>query len=64
MFIGTKWVDTQKGEDVRCRFVGQEFAAGDPRTYFFASRPPLFLARIIVSLAGVAASEAVVFDGA
>ena len=26
-FIRTKWVDTQKGEDVRCRFVGQEFAS-------------------------------------
>ena len=50
-FIRTKWVDTQKGEDVRCRFVGQEFAAGDPRTDLFASTPPLFLARIIVSMA-------------
>ena len=28
---------TQKGEDVRCRFVGQEFAAGDSRTDLFAS---------------------------
>ena len=50
-FIRTKWVDTQKGEDVRCRFVGQEFAAGDPRTDLFASTPPLFLARIIVTMA-------------
>ena len=50
-FIRTKWVDTQKGEDVRCRFVGQEFAAGDPRTDLFASTPPLFLARTVVSMA-------------
>ena len=50
-FVRTKWVDTQKGEDGRCRFVGQEFAAGDPRTDLFASTPPLFLARIIVSMA-------------
>ena len=47
----TKWVDTQKGDDVRCRFVGQEIAAGDPRTDLFASTPPLFLARAVVSMA-------------
>ena len=41
-FIRTKWVDTQKGDDVRCRFVGQEIAAGDPRTDLFASTPPWF----------------------
>ena len=46
-----KWVDTQKGEDVRCRIVGQEFAAGDPRTDLFASTPLLFLARSVVSMA-------------
>ena len=50
-FIRTKWVDTQKGDDVRCRFVGQEIAAGDPRTDLFASTPPLFLARTVVSIA-------------
>ena len=50
-FIRTQWVDTQKGEEVRCRFVGQEFAAGDPRTDLFASTPPLFLARTVVSMA-------------
>ena len=46
-------MDTQKGEDVRCRFVGQEFAAGDPRSDLFASTPPLFLERIIVSTAAL-----------
>ena len=50
-FVRTKWVETQKGEDVRCRFVGQEVAAGDPTTDLFASTTPLFLARIIVSMA-------------
>ena len=49
-FIRTKRVDTQKGDDVRCRFVGQEIAAGDPRTDLFASTPPLFLARTVVSM--------------
>ena len=44
-------MDTKKGEDVRCRFVGQEFAVGDPRTDLFASTPPLVLARIIVNAA-------------
>ena len=41
-FIRTKWVDTQKGDDVRCGFVGWEIAARDPRTDLFASAPPLF----------------------
>ena len=50
-FIRTKWVNTQKGEDVRCRLVDQEFAARDPRTDLFASTPPLFLARTVVSMA-------------
>ena len=50
-FILTKCVDNQKGEDGRCRFVGQEFAAGDSRTDLFASTPTLFLARTVVSMA-------------
>ena len=35
-FIRTKWVENQKGEDVRCRFVGEEVAAGAPSTDLFA----------------------------
>ena len=50
-FFRTKWVETQKGEDVRCRFVAQEVAAGDPGSGLFASTPPLFLAKIVVSMA-------------
>ena len=50
-FIRTKWVDTQKGEGVRCCFVGQGLAVGDPRTDLFASAPPLFLAWTVVSMA-------------
>ena len=42
-FMRTWWVHTMKDEDVRCRFVGQKFAAGGPRTDIFASTPPLFL---------------------
>ena len=63
-FIRTKWVDTQKGDDVRCRFVGQEIAAGDPRTDLFASTPPLFLARTVVSMAAWGADKTLVVDGA
>ena len=51
--IKTRWVRTEKGQDVRSRFVAQEFAAGDPRDDLFASTPPLFAARQVVSLAAV-----------
>ena len=63
-FMHTKWVDTQKGDDVRCRFVGQEFAAGDSRRDLFASTPPLFLARTVVSMAAWGAGKTLVVDGA
>ena len=49
--IGTRWVDRQKGLEVRSRFVGQEFADGDPRDDLFAGTPPLWLARLLVSMA-------------
>ena len=49
--VKTRWVRTRKGAEVRSRFVAQEFAAGDPRDDLFASTPPLFAARLIVSLA-------------
>ena len=49
--VKTRWVRTKKGAEVRSRFVAQEFAAGDPRDDLFASTPPLFGARLIVSLA-------------
>ena len=39
-FIKTRWVKSQKGDDVRCRFVAQEFASGDPRGDLFAGTPP------------------------
>ena len=42
-----KWVEIWS-EDVRCRFLGQEIAAGDPRTDVFAITPPSFLAKIIL----------------
>ena len=35
----------QKGDGVRCRFVGKEFAPGDPREDLFAGTPPLWVAR-------------------
>ena len=49
--IKTRWVRVKKGEEVRCRLVAQEFATGDPRDDLFASTPPLFSARWIVSMA-------------
>ena len=38
-FIKTRWVEIEKGDEVRCRFVAKEFAAGDPRTDLFAGTP-------------------------
>ena len=52
-FIKTRWVKTNKGKEVRCRFVAQEIAAGDPRSDLFAGTPPLFAARLLVSLAAM-----------
>ena len=49
--VKTRWVQTNKGEQVRCKFVAQEFAHGDPRDDLFASTPPLFAARLVVSMA-------------
>jgi hypothetical protein len=48
-FLKTRWVQTEKGDEVRCRLVAQEFAHGDPREDLFAGTPPLFAARLLVS---------------
>ena len=50
-FVRTRWVQTVKGDEVRCRLVAQEFAHGDPREDLFAGTPPLFAARLLVSQA-------------
>lgn len=55
--IRTRWVRVNKGSEVRCRFVAQEFASGDPRDDLFASTPPLFSARLVVSLAATKRSK-------
>ena len=47
--VKTRWVQTMKGEEVRCRLVAQEYAKGDPREDLFAGTPPLFAARLLVS---------------
>ena len=52
-FVETRWVEVENGDEVRCRLVAQEFAAGDPRTDLFAGTPPLFAARLLVALAAV-----------
>ena len=48
-FVKTRWVQSVKGNEVRCRLVAQEFAKGDPREDLFAGTPPLFAARMLVS---------------
>ena len=48
-FVKTRWVQTAKGDEVRCMFVAQEFAKGDPREDLFAGTPPLFAARLLLS---------------
>ena len=48
-FVKTRWDQTVKGDDVRCRLVAKEFAKGDPREDLFAGTPPLFAAKMVVS---------------
>ena len=58
--IGTKWIDTNKGDfenpNIRCRLVGKEFRTG-PDDALFASTPPLEALRLIVSRAATVDSE-------
>ena len=49
IIVKTKWVQTAKGDEMRCKFVAQEFAKGDPREDLLAGTPPLFAARMLVS---------------
>ena len=55
--IGTKWIDTNKGDSanpkIRSRLVGKEFRTG-PDDALFASTPPLEALRLIVSRAATA----------
>ena len=51
IIIATRWVNSRKGDGVRCRFVGKEFADGDPRDDLFAGTPPLMAAKLLVSRA-------------
>ena len=55
--IGTKWIDTNKGDTdnpkTRSRLVGKEFRTG-PDDALFASTPPLEALRLIVSRAATA----------
>jgi len=48
-----KWVDVQKGDDVRSRYVGRDFKpkGEGPRAEIFASMPPLEAKKIIFSRA-------------
>jgi len=48
-----KWVDVQKGDDVRSRYVGRDFKprGEGPRSELFASMPPLEAKKILFSQA-------------
>ena len=58
-FIKTRWVEVEKADAVRCRFVGQEFASQDPREDLFAGTPPLHAARMVVSIAATTSKDLV-----
>ena len=51
--VKTRWVEVQKQDEVRSRFVAQEIAAGDPRDDLYAGTPPLTAARLLLSRAAV-----------
>ena len=55
-----KWVDVQKGEGVRSRYVGRDFKpkGEGPRAEIFASMPPLEAKKIIFSRAASQKGEA------
>ena len=49
--VGVRWVDTQKGDKVRCRLVCQDFNTDKGRNdEMFAATPPLLASRWLVSL--------------
>ena len=48
--VGVRWVDIDKGTEVRCRLVAQEFASKDgDREDLFAGTPPLMATRLLIS---------------
>ena len=49
--LRTRWVQNRKGQGVKCRFVGMEFAKGNQREDLFAGTPPLWAARLLISRA-------------
>ena len=47
--VGTRWVYVDKGDQVRCRLVAQEFAGNDKRDDLYAGTPPLSATRYLLS---------------
>ena len=47
--VGVRWVDVDKGSEIRSRLVAQEFAGKDDRDDLFAGTPPLTATRLIIS---------------
>ena len=47
--LGLRWVDSQKGNDVKSRLVAQEFASKGDRDDIFASTPPLVASKLVIS---------------
>ena len=47
--VGVRWVDVDKGYEVRSRLVAQEFAGKNDRDDLFAGTPPLSATKLILS---------------
>jgi len=47
--VGTRWVYVDKGDQVRCRLVAQEFAGSEKREDLYAGTPPLSATRYLLS---------------
>ena len=47
--VGTRWVYVDKGDQVRCRLVAQEFAGRDKREDLYAGTPPIAATRYLLS---------------
>ena len=62
-FVKTRWVQTVKGEEVRCRLVAQEFARGDPRVDLFAGTPPPLCRTIASESNGKPTTQEMDIDG-
>ena len=47
--VGVRWVDVDKGKEIRSRLVAQEFASEEEREDLFAATPPLAATKFVIS---------------